>query len=199
MLSENKEQGSSSVPKAKLPNTNRFNSLYENDSYPGAFEYKFEVKQVNHVVGKGVFTTEHVKKGSLVWNHEKSMYATYTLEELQKYIDESPELAPPILKYGYMWGEKFYFPLDGSKYCNHSKTPSMKCVNSIQDLADLRGVPLEALSPYEYNFDHCYATRDLKPGDEITDDYRDYGEPPGYLELCRKHNILSIVEVGRRF
>jgi len=176
-----------------------FKFMYENDSFPGAFEIKFEVKHVNDVVGKGVFATQHVKKGARVWNHKKSMAATYTIEELKNWLNESPQLAPPILDYGYMWNGTFFLPLDASKYCNHGKNPSIKLVKSIQELADLRSVPVETIPPHEYSLEDAYATRDLVPGDEISEDYRDYHETEGYLELCRKYNSIPSIEVGNMF
>jgi len=179
--------------------TDTFKFLYENDNFPGAFECKFEIKYVNDVVGKGVFTTQNVKKGAIVWNHEKSLAACYTIEELEKLLNRSPELAAPILDYGYMWNGEFCLPLDASKYCNHSKDPSITVVKSKQELADLRGVPVEKIPPHEYHLDNAYATRDLVPGDEIRDDYRDYHETAAYVELCRKYNSIPSIEVGKRF
>jgi len=173
--------------------------LYENDDFPGAFECKFEVKYVDDVVGKGVFTTQHVKKGAIVWNHTKSLSATYTTEELKKLLKLSPELAAPILDYGYMWDGIFCLPLDASKYCNHSKKPSITVVKSIQELADLRGVPVEKVPPNDFHLDNAYATHDLVPGEEIRDDYRDYHETEGYLELCREYNSIPSIEVGKKF
>jgi len=176
-----------------------FKFLYENDSFPQAFECKFEVKYVNDVVGKGVFTTQHVKKGATVWNHKKSLAASYTIEELNKWFEESPELAPPVLDYGYMWRGTFFLPLDASKYVNHGKSPTIKLVKSKQELADLRGVPVEAIPPHEYNLEDAYATRELVPGDEIVEDYADYHETADYLELCRKYNSIPSVEMGKMF
>jgi len=186
-----RDQGGTTVDSLKF--------LYENDSFPGAFECKFEVKNVNDVVGKGVFTTQHIKKGAVVWNHKKSLAASYTIEELKKLLDESPELAAPVLDYGYMWRGTFFLPLDASKYVNHGKTPSIKLVKSKQELADLRGVPVDAIPPHEYNLEDAYATRDLVPGDEILEDYMDYHETAGYLELCRKYNSIPSIEVGKMF
>jgi len=173
--------------------------LYEHDSHSGAFEIKFEVKHVNEEVGKGVFTTQHVKKGARVWNDKNSLEATYTTEELKKLFNESPELAEPILDYGYMWNGMFNLPLDASKYCNHSKTPSANVVKSKQELADLRGVQVEEIPPDEYSLLDAYATRDLVPGEEITMDYREYDETPGYLELCQMYDSIPSIECGKMF
>lgn len=175
--------------------------LYENEGYQGAWECKFEVKVVSELVGKGVFTTEHMKKGSIIWDESKHLNKSYTLVELEKWLDESPELAPEVLKFGYMWDDRFYLPLDSGKWCNHSKTsPSTTWCKTIEELADLRGVPVESVPKNEFSIDYNYAARDLQPGDELTEDYTDsYHEPAGYVELCRKHNIISIVEIGRMF
>jgi len=170
--------------------------LYENDNHPGAYEIKFEVKEINDVVGKGVFVKQHVKKGDRLWNHKLAKVAKYTIEELEKWFEESPEVAAPILDYGYMWKGDFCLPLDGSKYTNHHKNNSMTNVFSIQELADLRGVPVETVPPDHFSLEDEYASFDLAPGDEITENYRDYHETPAYIELCRKYNSIPSVELG---
>jgi len=170
--------------------------LYENDNHPGAYEVKFEVKDVNDVVGKGVFVTQHVKKGARLWNHKLAKVAKYTTDELKKWFNECPEVAAPILDYGYMWNGDFCLPLDGSKYTNHNKNNTMTNVHTIQELADLRGVPVEAVPLDEFSLEDEYANCDLVPGDEITENYRDYHETPGYLELCRKYNSIPSKELG---
>merc|ERR1719419_543066 len=65
-----RDQGRTTVDSLKF--------LYENDNHPGAFEIKFEVKHVNDIIGKGVFTTQHVKKGARLWNHKMALVAKYT-------------------------------------------------------------------------------------------------------------------------
>jgi uncharacterized protein len=101
---------------------------------------------VNDVVGMGVFATEFIPKGTIVW----------ILDHLDQRIDESavyaldPLRREAVLKYAYRDRQgKYVLCWDLGRFMNHSSNPNV---------VDL---------PYEFEI----ASRDIYPGEQLTCDY----------------------------
>lgn len=76
---------------------------------------------------------------------------------------------------------------DDSKYTNHSRRPALATASALRE----RGVPVLPLPGGRAPDDEtdCFAARDIEPGEEITDDYGQYENPPFYVELCRQYEV----------
>jgi len=127
--------------------------------------------------GKGVFVTEDVKKGQMLWKYTPESCKTMSLEELESLTPEKidEEEMKNILWHGYLNEETntWILPQDGSQFTNHSDNPNSG----------------------NYEFDHgvledemCYALRDIKAGEELVEDYTTFPSSSDFkmMNLLRK-------------
>jgi len=110
-----------------------------------------ELRYIDDAIGYGVFATRLIPKGTITW----------ILDDLDQHYKESEVLALEslrrdlVVKYSYRDEQGFYVLCwDIARYVNHSFNPS--CI----------------ATPYQFEL----ASRDIYPGEELTDDY-------GYLNL----------------
>lgn len=116
--------------------------------------------------GLGLFAKVRIPKGMVwwratadnVWRMSRAQYEVLNASELEK-SPASRELLRSIHRYGYIHhaADEMVVALDNSRFVNHSDTPT-----SGEDPDDPT--------------DHAIALVDIEPGDELTEDYRDYGE-----------------------
>ncbi len=108
--------------------------------------------------GLGCFAKEGIEAGQLVWRFDESFDLV-----LKKDIVEalSPGARENFLNYAFISKTTGDYILcsDDSKFTNHSSSPNVTCF-----------VP----EGCENNELECYATQDILPGEEITNDYRDF-------------------------
>ncbi|MGO0062138.1 SET domain-containing protein [Brevibacillus fluminis] len=105
-----------------------------------------ELRYINEVIGYGVFATQFIPKGTIVW----------ALDDLDQILEEKAvnELDPlrqvNVKKYSYRNQHgKYVLCWDNGKFVNHSFSPTC------------------AATAYEIEL----ASRDIYPGEELTDDY----------------------------
>lgn len=113
---------------------------------------------INETIGYGVFATQFIPKGTIVW----------VLDELDQKFDPAyvsaldPILRERLIKYSYRDEQGNYILCwDIARYVNHSFNSS--CI----------------ATPYRFEL----ASRDILPGEELTDDY-------GYFNLDRPFYCL---------
>ena len=108
---------------------------------------KTEIKKT--ITGKGLFSLEFVKKGSLIANFAQDAKGIITEEEYQLEQKKGNQL---IIMSAIRWVDKYFLYGDyigSEEYINHSYEPSML-----------------------YHCGICIAARDMKPGDELTVNYQ---------------------------
>jgi len=117
-----------------------------------------ELRFINNQIGYGVFATEFIPKGTITW----------ILDDLDQRLEESyimslePLRRDRLLKYCFRDEQGLYILCwDIARYVNHSFLPSL------------------IATPYKFEL----ASRDIYPGDEITDDY-------GYFNLDKPFYCL---------
>lgn len=102
--------------------------------------------------GLGCFSVDFVPKDTLIWKYSPDFDRAYTQSEFDS-------LEPPAQEflrfYGYRFKGIYYLSVDNTHYINHSDQPAM--------YSDASGFL-------------AYAAKDLQPGEEIVDDYRNLGE-----------------------
>jgi len=103
------------------------------------------------VHGFGVFAKEFIKKGSKVWEFNPIFDVRFTDAEFERL---PPSVKAEIEHHLYQpeQGGVLYYESTMGRYMNHSREPNV-------DFSDV-GVG--------------WATRDIKPGDELTCDYRHF-------------------------
>jgi SET domain-containing protein len=101
--------------------------------------------------GLGCFSVDFVPKDSLLWQFNPNFDRAYTQAELDRLELPAREF---IDFYGYKCEGIYYLSCDHTHFINHSDQPSM--------YSDETGFL-------------AYAAKDIYPGEEIVDDYRNLG------------------------
>lgn len=105
-----------------------------------------ELKFVSEAIGYGIFATELIPKGTIMWVRDE-LDRVIKKEDLANY---SPANLENLLKYTYRTAEgDYFFCWDLNRYVNHSFQP-----NSM-------------ITPLGFEI----AIRDIQPGEEVTNDY----------------------------
>lgn len=103
--------------------------------------------------GLGVFAAEFIPKGTKIWRYVEGFDRCWTLKQFRKL----PKPARDFLKdYGYRVDGEIIFTVDNDHYINHSDKPNTYLHNG-----------------------YAIAARNIRKGQEITNDYREF-DP----ELC---------------
>ena len=107
--------------------------------------------------GIGLFAEEDIVKDTIVWEYNALIDKSINIEE----IKNLPLLAQEFVnKHGFFDKGKYILCGDYAMFTNHSKNPNL---GSTIDLS--------------------FAARDIKKGEEITDDYTTYDEDPNSKSL----------------
>jgi SET domain-containing protein len=97
----------------------------------------------------GVFTSVDIKKGDLVWEYNSLIDISFTEEEFHSL---PPTTQYFIVKAGWGVEDKYYIALDHDQFSNHCDDPNLK----------------------EIENGSLIAARDIKAGEELTQDYYKY-------------------------
>lgn len=106
--------------------------------------------------GLGLFVTKPIKKNTLLWKYIEDVSMIFI--EHARYNAMTPMQQQFVRTYGFLddkWPEYWMVPFDDTRYFNHSENPTMIYVENI-----------------EFSNGAYFATRELLPGDELTEDYR---------------------------
>lgn len=114
--------------------------------------------------GIGLFAAEDIKEGERIWEYNPHVDIILTKEQAELYKN----LPSPI--YIYKQDGKYYLSLDNDRYINHSEDANV--------------------ANGEYMFmedDYTYATRDIKAGEELTCDYREFMDD----EMLEEYSFIA--------
>ena len=155
------------------------------------FHVQYEVKEVNSEMGLGLFATEDIPMGTLIWEYSRDerpltlgetslaagvtgvtvgnvrCYDSYeaTKERLHQL---SPQDQKFFMDHVYAYSGLLNEILDDGKYWNHSEEPNTGCGPDPNS---------------------SYALKDIKAGDQLLDDYGTYEFPDWFIDLAREYNI----------
>jgi SET domain-containing protein len=100
--------------------------------------------------GIGVFADEFIRKDQKIWRFVIGFDRYYS----RKAVAKLPKQAKEFLKlYGYQWENEILVSMDNDAFTNHSDDPNTYYKNG-----------------------YVLARRNIRKGDEITNDYRAFGE-----------------------
>eukprot|EP00900_Chrysochromulina_parva_P010959 jgi/Chrpa1/19865/Chrysochromulina_OHIO_Genome00004357-RA len=141
--------------------------------------WQFKYSKRQNAYGMGIYAEEDIPAGSLVWRFELGVSASeYSTEECMqaKLATLSVEEATELLDHTYVRQGRIFNPhLDGP-LINHSLEPN----------CSVRAGDSESGS---------YAIRDIKKGEEITENYNSYDAkkdwPHWYVNLMESHGIMD--------
>jgi SET domain-containing protein len=103
--------------------------------------------------GLGCMAAENIPKGTIIWKFQENF--DVILDDKQ--FNELPKIAQDfIFHFGYYNKKEggYILCMDNAKYTNHSFDPNMKMIDNIQSIA----------------------IKDIKEGEEITEDYFGFDE-----------------------
>ncbi len=104
------------------------------------------------IEGTGVFAGEDIPKGKAVWKLVRGFDQVFKPADILKLPEDAQEY---IKKHGWLWRGSVYMSADNGLYTNHSDDP-----NTIES------------EDRETEF----AARDIKKGEELTCNYREFSE-----------------------
>lgn len=124
--------------------------------------------------GLGLFAVEPIPEGTVVWDYDPPIDQTIPVAKL-------PEFTPWVRKYigiyGYREDDHIVLCGDDARYFNHSKRPNCRSGKGTQTLA----------------------LRDIRPGEELTDDYETFDDDyPLYGHLLKEGAAKGTVPDARR-
>ena len=119
--------------------------------------------------GIGVFATENIQKGTLIYSPH-GVVSCHSEEETRKFLATLPDYDAR------KWWLEHASGLNGAVHLsscdsvliNHSNTPSVA---------------------WDRRDGSAYSSRDIKKGEELTEDYRVYDDIPFYWKLCDEYGI----------
>jgi len=153
------------------------------------FNVKYELKDAG-VKGQGIFALEDIPYGTKVWGLVEGNHTVYRNEsELRERIKGlSNEEIKHVLNH--IWGADDNCSVlecnDQAEYVNHS-SDNNNLVCGFQ------------LSPPQNDYDSCWAGRDIKAGEELTDNYACYCVPDWYLKICAEYGVESSKDVCNNY
>lgn len=108
---------------------------------------------VSKIHGLGLIAHEFIPKGTVVWKLVPGFDIILSQDELQKL---PPVVQEQVAHYGFFHADinRHVLCADDDRFTNHSDNANIRCYS-----------------------DHAVAVRDIQDGEEITDNYNEYGKP----------------------
>ena len=134
---------------------------------------KYEIRETAEH-GKGIFALENVKKGVCVWAYVLYINVKeFNAAESCAYLNSLPDLAAQqnFLNMSFGKNEVLCLILDDGQYMNHAEALDPQC-NCKTDLKT----------------GHCFATREIKAGEQLFEDYATFSHPAFLYPLLEKYN-----------
>lgn len=144
--------------------------------------------------GKGLFATNDIATGTLVWDFHKANISVYSEAEAKTVCEalaseQTLDSATQLVTYAYWSLHNPDGRADGLFLVDVTKDDGRFFNHSFDPNVALGGV-LDQKSQETHDMLSSYALRDIKAGEEIIDDYNTYAtDPEWYDELARKCGI----------
>ena len=124
------------------------------------FLFRTEVKVATDPrMGLGLFATEFIPKGSIVWEFVEGVDIKVSVDRVEKMSEAQQEY---FEKYAWVEDDYYYSSCDLTNFVNHSYQPNLKIIDEV--MISLRDIyPGEELFENYAEFDDCF--------DEYKDEY----------------------------
>jgi hypothetical protein len=152
------------------------------------FTIKYELKDAG-VKGKGIFALEDIPYGTKVWGLVEGNHFVYKNESELRERLKGQTIKDCRFILNHIWGLDNNTMLecnDDAEYVNHSCKSNLIC-------------GFQLFTPIDDDNTSCYAGRDIKAGEELTDDYSLYGVPDWYLKICKEYSVESSKDVCEKY
>ena len=137
----------------------------------------YELK-ASPIGGRGLFAVEDIPAGALIWKYLPNVnIAEHDEAALTAKLEamESDDERQHFLTHVYPWEGKAVEILDDGQYWNHSATPNTGETGTGDEAS------------------HTFAIRDIKAGEELTDDYAQYQDLPWMTALSQRYGLSGTV------
>ena len=147
---------------------------------------------------KGLFATAPIAAGTLVWDIRQATIEVHPAAEAEALctrLEAAGEL-DGVLQHDYFCattcevanaGDMIDLQQDDGRFFNHDSSAARNVGNggSCAAAAEAAAKACDEVHP-----ECTYATRDIAAGEQLLDDYNDFGdEPPWFEALLKKHNV----------
>jgi hypothetical protein len=180
------EEASSSASNEVLPTTKSPES--DSKKHSSGFTIKYELKDAG-VKGRGIFTLEDIPYGKKVWGLVEGNHFYYKNESELRERVKGISIKECRYVLNHIWGLDNNTMLecnDDAEFVNHSSKSNLIC-------------GFQLFTPIDDDNTSCYAGRDIKAGEELTDNYLLYGVPDWYLKICKEYDVESSKDVCEKY
>lgn len=132
------------------------------------------------IEGVGLFADQDIKQGQIVWQYSSDTCLVFTEKQFQSLLESFHKTERQVIQYylTYTYYQKYLrgliFCLDNSRFVNHSEEPNL-------------GGPSHHTS--ELGWQYSIALRDIKKGEELTENYKTYDSSEWLDEICRDYDV----------
>lgn len=133
------------------------------------------------IAGMGLFADQEIKKGDIVWKYTPETCTIFTQEQFQVLLNSFHKTEREIIRYylTYTYYQKFLngvvFCLDDGRFVNHADDPVLAGPTH--------------LSP-DVAWQYSVALRDIKRGEELTENYNTYDSSNWLDKLCQQYEVF---------
>jgi SET domain-containing protein len=169
--------------------------------WSGQMQVPYDVKPSTY--GSGVFAAADIAAGQLIWRFDAANVVLMLESEARDHVAEAgPEELRRLLEYSY-WSSDTPSRLvdlssDDGRFFNHASSATCRNVAlgsamGMMDCSENRpgevpGSPV--FIELEFDSQSTYATRDIVEGEELLDNYNEYGsEPQWYVDILAKNGV----------
>eukprot|EP01041_Mallomonas_annulata_P010141 gene10141-21152_t len=150
-------------------------------STSSGFQIKYEIKESSPIMGLGIFTTQFIPKGTLIWKYKQNenvlAYKGYEAVK-QRLAELNKEEQDFFMSHVYLYDGVVNEIIDDGKFWNHSESPNTGY-----------GSSSSTTTGEDIDWNSSYAMRDIQAGEELLDDYGIYEYPPWFIQLAQEYNI----------
>lgn len=127
------------------------------------------------IEGKGLFAAEYIKKGTRIWEFREECDQIFRPEEVEAMEEQKQSR---IRKFSYICRTGLYvFMGDDGAYFNHADKPNTKTITTEDGSGD-----------------YTIALRDIRKGEELTSDYREFDHS---AEFGRAEDVLYVLNTPK--
>lgn len=133
------------------------------------------------IAGVGLFADEDISEGTIVWQYTPETCIIITKEQFQVWLQSFHKTEKQIIQYylTYTYYQAklngLILCLDNGRFVNHSLEPTLHSPSNLGQDA---------------SWQYSLAKRNIKKGEELTEDYRTYDSSDWLNDLCQKYDIF---------
>ncbi|WP_068469599.1 SET domain-containing protein [Candidatus Protochlamydia phocaeensis] len=132
------------------------------------------------IAGVGLFADQDIKQGDIVWHYTPETCMVFTQQQFEKLLHSYHKTEKQVIQYYLTYSyyqsrlNGLVFCLDNGRFVNHSETPNLAGPSHF---------------PSDISWQYSVALRDIKKGEELTENYHTYDHSEWLDDLCKRYHI----------